>query len=57
MPIRLLFVCTAKAARSQMAEAVLQAVGGDAFEVHGAGTRVRQQVHPLAVRTLSQSRP
>jgi arsenate reductase len=36
---RLLFVCTANAARSQMAEGLLRAKYGDRYEVFSAGTR------------------
>lgn len=45
---RVLFVCTANSARSQMAEALLRHMAGDQFEVFSAGT------HPEAVdpRTL-----
>jgi arsenate reductase len=36
---RVLFVCTANAARSQMAEGLLRTKCGDRFEVFSAGTR------------------
>ncbi|MDO9550400.1 MAG: arsenate reductase ArsC [Methanoregula sp.] len=36
---RVLFVCTANAARSQMAEGLLRAKYGDRYEVFSAGTR------------------
>lgn len=36
--IRVLFVCTANAARSQMAEGLLRSKYGDSFEVFSAGT-------------------
>lgn len=51
-PIRVLFVCTHNAARSQIAEALLGHYGGQDFEVHSAGT-VATRVHPLAVRVLA----
>ncbi|MDO8871560.1 MAG: arsenate reductase ArsC [Methanoregula sp.] len=38
--IRVLFVCTANAARSQMAEGLLRAKYGDRYEVFSAGTRL-----------------
>ena len=37
---RVLFICTANAARSQMAEGLLRAKYGDRFEVFSAGTRL-----------------
>lgn len=51
-PIRVLFVCTHNAARSQIAEALLGHYGGEAFEVRSAGTEATR-VHPLAVRVLA----
>jgi protein-tyrosine-phosphatase len=53
MPTRVLFVCAANAARSQMAEALLRSLGGSDFEVHSAGVRPRDKVHPLTTRCLS----
>lgn len=51
-PIRVLFVCTGNAARSQMAEAILRRDGGAEFEVFSAGVSPRP-VHPLAIRALA----
>ena len=51
-PIRVLFVCTHNAARSQMAEALLRREGGADFEVASAGTEVTR-VHPSAIRVLA----
>ena len=53
-PIRVLFVCTGNSARSQIAQALLQRFGGDAFEVHSAGSRPKG-VHPLTIRTLADA--
>jgi arsenate reductase len=55
MALRVLFVCTANAARSQMAEGLLRSVGGEAFEVQSGGCVPRDKVHPLAVRVLSRA--
>jgi arsenate reductase len=50
-PIRVLFVCTHNSARSVMAEVLLRHKGGDAFEVHSAGTEPGV-VRPLTLRVL-----
>jgi arsenate reductase len=52
-PIRVLFVCTGNAARSQMAEAVLRQRGGARFQVWSAGTNPRR-VSPYTVRVLEE---
>lgn len=50
-PIRVLFVCTHNSARSQIAEALLQRLGGTSFKARSAGTEAGD-VSPLAVRVL-----
>jgi arsenate reductase len=52
--MRVLVVCTGNSARSIMAEALLRQKGGDAFEVHSAGTEPRG-VNPLTVRVLEEA--
>lgn len=52
-PVRVLFVCTENAARSQMAEGLLRARGAGAYAVHSAGTDPGR-VHPLAVRVMDE---
>jgi len=52
-PIRVLFVCTHNSARSQIAEAILRQSGGEAFEVHSAGTEATR-VNPFAIRVLAE---
>ena len=53
-PIRVLFVCTGNSARSQIAEAVLQRVGGADFEVYSAGTEPKG-INPYTVRVLDDA--
>ncbi len=61
-PKRVLFLCTHNSARSQMAEGLLRALGGEQFEVLSAGTvatRVRPEaiaaMHELGIDISSQS--
>jgi protein-tyrosine-phosphatase len=55
MRTRVLFVCTGNAVQSQMAEALLRAIGADRFEVASAGTRPAECVHPLTMRVLERA--
>ena len=48
-----LILCTANAARSQMAEGLLREIAGDRFNVFSAGTQP-SSVHPLAVRAMAE---
>ncbi|MFI8744339.1 arsenate reductase ArsC [Pseudomonas sp. NPDC077186] len=48
---RVLFVCTANAARSQMAEALLRHTDSDNFEAHSAGSQPGE-VDPRALAAL-----
>ena len=50
---RVLFVCTANSARSQMAEALLRKRAGDRFESCSAGTQP-SVVNPLTIKALDQ---
>jgi len=53
MKKRVLFLCTANAARSQMAEGLARARHGDVIEVVSAGSRPAGWVHPDAIRALA----
>jgi len=50
-PVRVLFICTHNSARSQMAEGLLRARGGDGFAAFSAGTEATE-VRPLAIRAM-----
>lgn len=50
---RVLFLCTHNSARSQMAEGLLRALGGDAWESHSAGTE-QTRVRPEAIAAMRE---
>ena len=52
-PIRVLFVCTGNSARSQIAEALLERIGGADFDVESAGTEPKS-VNPYAIAVLAE---
>ena len=52
-PQRVIFVCTHNSARSQMAEGMLRAWGGDRFEALSAGTEATG-VRPEAIRVMEE---
>ncbi|OPY76223.1 MAG: Arsenate-mycothiol transferase ArsC2 [Syntrophorhabdus sp. PtaU1.Bin058] len=51
---RVLFVCVHNSARSQMAEAFLNAIAGDRFEAHSAGLEPGV-LNPLAVEVMKEA--
>lgn len=53
-PLRVLVLCTANSARSQLAEALLTHLGGDLVHAASAGTHPGRGPHPLAVEALRQ---
>ena len=50
---RVIFICTHNSARSQMAEGMLRAWGGDRFEVSSAGTEATR-VRPEAIAVMAE---
>jgi arsenate reductase len=52
-PVRVLFVCVANSARSQMAETLARSIFGASAEVASAGS-APTRVNPLAVRVLAE---
>ncbi|MGZ8564188.1 MAG: arsenate reductase ArsC, partial [Candidatus Limnocylindria bacterium] len=50
---RVIFVCTHNSARSQMAEGMLRAWGGERFEVFSAGTEATR-VRPEAIEVMRE---
>lgn len=52
---RVLFICTANAARSQIAEALLRSMRPDTYEVYSAGTNPTE-VDPRALEVLASAR-
>ena len=52
-PTNVLFLCTGNSCRSQMAEALLRARGGEVFHAFSAGTDP-QGVNPLTVKALAE---
>jgi arsenate reductase len=54
MKKRVLFLCTGNSARSQMAEAIVNARLGDSWEAHSAGTKPAGYIHPTALVVLEQ---
>lgn len=50
---KVLFICTHNSARSQIAESLLNALYGDRYDAHSAGTEPTQ-VNPYAVRVMAE---
>lgn len=48
------FICTHNSCRSQIAEALGKKLAGDTFESYSAGTSLKDQINPDAVRLMKQ---
>jgi protein-tyrosine-phosphatase/DNA-binding HxlR family transcriptional regulator len=51
---RVLFLCTANSARSQLAEGLMRTLSKDQVDVSSAGTMPASQIHPLALQELTE---
>lgn len=52
--LKVLFICSQNAGRSQMAEAFLRRFAGDSFEVDSAGLEPAAEVHPLVQEVMAE---
>lgn len=49
-----LFICTGNSARSILAEAIMNQLGGGHFKAYSAGSHPKGEVHPLTLETLQE---
>ena len=52
---RVLVLCTGNSARSQIAEGLFRTLGVGRIDVHSAGTKPRDAVHPMAIRVMADA--
>lgn len=48
------FICTHNSCRSQMAEAIGRIIAAGAFDVYSAGTEIKKEINPDAVRIIQE---
>ncbi len=48
------FICTHNSCRSQMAEAICKLLASDVFEPYSAGTEIKNQINPDAVKVIKK---
>lgn len=51
---RVAFICTHNACRSQMAEAISRILASETYEAFSAGTEIKKQIDPGAVKTIRE---
>ena len=54
MTMKILFLCVANSARSQLAEGLAKNILGEGHEIRSAGSVPATQVNPLAIKALSE---
>lgn len=52
--LKVAFICTHNSCRSQMAEAISKVLAADTFEAFSAGTEIKKQINPDAVRVVKK---
>ena len=52
--LKVAFICVHNSCRSQMAEAIAKEMGKDVFEAFSAGTQLKNQINPDAVRIMKE---
>lgn len=52
--LKVAFVCTHNSCRSQMAEAISKIIASDTMEPYSAGTEVKTEINPDAVKTIQK---